>query len=162
MTPHPDSCPDRLSELAALTQGTAGIPSVIPTKCRDMARRPPCGAESRQIFRRNGGITGARRDRSDSTRPTSESRHQSRHHVAIIPPARRSPSSREAGQFWPIPAYSRLIRHHPRSGQDQPEPVRETDWREPAHAAKPGAATHAADRARQGAAQDRCIESESH
>ena len=50
--------------------------------------------------------------------------------------------------------------HHPRGGQDQPEPVREIDWREPAHAAKLGAATHAAHRARQGAAQDRCFEPE--
>ena len=49
MTPHPDSCPDRLSELATLMQGTAGIPTVIPTKCRDTARRPPCGAESRTL-----------------------------------------------------------------------------------------------------------------
>jgi len=58
MTPHPDSCPDRLSELATLTQGTAGIPTVIPTKCRDTARRPPCGVESRQTSRRHGGIRG--------------------------------------------------------------------------------------------------------
>ena len=84
MTPHPDSCPDKLSELAILTQGTAGIPTVIPTKCLDTARRPPCSAESRQASRRNGGITGARRDRRDSIGPTPESRHQSRHAVAII------------------------------------------------------------------------------
>ena len=37
MTPHPDICPHRLSELATRTQGTAGIPTVIPTKCRDTA-----------------------------------------------------------------------------------------------------------------------------
>lgn len=85
MTPHPDSCLDRLSELAALTQETAGIPTVIQTKCRDTARRPPCGAESRQTSRRNGGFTGARHDRRDPTRPTPELRHQSRHDVAIIP-----------------------------------------------------------------------------
>ena len=58
MTPHADRCPDRLSGLTALTQGTAGIPTVIPTKCRDTARRPLCGAESRQTSRRHGGIRG--------------------------------------------------------------------------------------------------------
>jgi hypothetical protein len=42
MTPRPDSCPDRLSELATLTQGPAGIPTGIPTKCRDSAWRPSC------------------------------------------------------------------------------------------------------------------------
>ena len=50
--------------------------------------------------------------------------------------------------------------HHPRGGQNQPEPVREIDWREPAHAAKLGAATYAAYRARQGTAQDRCFKPE--
>jgi hypothetical protein len=58
MTPHPDSCPDRPSELATLTQGTAGIPTVIPTKCRDMHA---------------------------PTTPRPELRHQSRHVVGIIP-----------------------------------------------------------------------------
>ena len=48
----------------------------------------------------------------------------------------------------------------PRGSQDQPEPVREIDWREPAHLAELGAATHSADRACESAAQDRRIEPE--
>lgn len=32
---YPDKSPDRLSGLAILAQETAGIPTKIPTKCRD-------------------------------------------------------------------------------------------------------------------------------
>ena len=56
MTLHPDSCPDTLSELASFARDTAGIPTIIPTKCRDMTRKPLCGNVSRQAFRRNVGI----------------------------------------------------------------------------------------------------------
>ena len=46
--------------LARFAPGTAGIPTAILTKCRNTARRPPCGAESRQESRRHGGIRGWR------------------------------------------------------------------------------------------------------
>ena len=58
MTVHMTPNPDRLSELATPKQRTAGIPTVIPTKCRDTARRPSCGTEARQASRRYGGIRG--------------------------------------------------------------------------------------------------------
>ena len=56
MTPHPDSCPDKLSELAILTQGTAGIPTVIPTKCRDWGGHLSQNNLLRQESRQFGGI----------------------------------------------------------------------------------------------------------
>ena len=82
MTPPPDSCSDTLSGLVTLTLEIAGIPTVIPTKCRDTDLWTPCSAESRQISRQNGGIPGTQRYKRESTVP-HESRHQSRHDVAI-------------------------------------------------------------------------------
>lgn len=105
---YPAKYPDIVSRYQGPTCSTAGIATGIPTLCRD---------------------------RRDSTRPIPESRHQSRHDVAITQPGKRSPSSREdwqapwvgrsigawtgglmqasvdheAGQFWTIQAHSRPI-----------------------------------------------------
>jgi len=79
---YPAKYPDIVSRYQGPTCSTAGIATGIPTLCRD---------------------------RRDSTRPTPESRHQSRHDAAITQSGKRSPSSREAGQFRAIQAHSRPI-----------------------------------------------------
>lgn len=56
MTPHPDDHPDKLSELVTIVEGITGIPTAIPTKCRDSAGRALRAGGSRQTARRNGGI----------------------------------------------------------------------------------------------------------
>lgn len=52
----PDIYPDRMSGFAAVTGQKSGIPTEIPTKCRDSGADGLSAEESRQISRHFGGI----------------------------------------------------------------------------------------------------------
>lgn len=85
MRPHPDNYSNKVSGHRVFTRGSAGVPTVIPTKCRDVARSSPCGGESRH-----------------ASRPTGRIR-------VWIGRAMKTSVNQRVGQFLLIPAHSQLI-----------------------------------------------------
>ena len=103
--PHPDNCPDRLSGFWRPVEGIAGVPTAIPTQCRDYCRRATGKGESRQLSRRNGGIRWAR---------CEVGVRRSMNYDELVMASNSTPIELQfRGLFRPIPAYSRLVRHPP-------------------------------------------------
>jgi hypothetical protein len=59
MMSHPDKCPDRLSGYGVLESGPLGIPTLIPTNCRDSAAINKGKLSHRQIPRCSGEVRSA-------------------------------------------------------------------------------------------------------
>ena len=57
MTPNPDSNPDKVSGLADWPEPRTGIPTIIPTKCRDSSAARWSDNQSSQTSRHTGGIS---------------------------------------------------------------------------------------------------------
>lgn len=57
MTPNPDSNPDKVSGLADWPEPRTGIPTIIPTKCRDSGAARQGDSESRQTSCHFGEIS---------------------------------------------------------------------------------------------------------